>query len=100
MQKRENNKISTWRVTNVALKLLPVVIRFRRDRKEWIRKEGKNVNEQRMSKHARDSVNTFIKLGPLFIKLGQWLSTRADLLPQPWMEEFAKLQDDVPPAPF
>jgi predicted unusual protein kinase regulating ubiquinone biosynthesis (AarF/ABC1/UbiB family) len=32
--------------------------------------------------------------------LGQWLSSRADILPQPYMEELAKLQDDVPAAPF
>jgi predicted unusual protein kinase regulating ubiquinone biosynthesis (AarF/ABC1/UbiB family) len=84
----------------IAMKLLLVVIHFKRDRREWARKEGKNVNEEKFRKHARQAVNTFINLGPSFVKLGQWLSTRADLLPQPYMEEFAKLQDDVPPAPF
>ncbi len=93
-------QVSTWRTINVALRLLPVALRFKKDRKEWIKKEGKNVDEDRMRRNAKRSVNTFIKLGPSFVKLGQWLSTRADLLPQPWMEEFAKLQDDVPPAPF
>src|SRR6185503_4915766 len=38
--------------------------------------------------------------GPSYIKLGQWLSTRVDILPQPYLEVLAKLQDDVPPAPF
>ena len=32
--------------------------------------------------------------------MGQWLSSRADILPQPYLEELAKLQDSVPPAPF
>ncbi len=41
-----------------------------------------------------------MSLGPVYIKLGQWLSSRADILPQPYMEELAKLQDDVPAAPF
>ena len=91
---------SRWRIISVALRLLPVALRFKKDRKEWIKKEGKDVDEDRMRRNARRSVNTFIKLGPSFVKLGQWLSTRADLLPQPWLEEFAKLQDDVPPAPF
>jgi predicted unusual protein kinase regulating ubiquinone biosynthesis (AarF/ABC1/UbiB family) len=88
------------RAIAVAIRLLPVGIHFKRDRKEWVRKEGKDVNEEKFRKHARKAVNTFIKLGPSFVKLGQWLSTRADLLPQPYIEEFAKLQDDVPPAPF
>ncbi len=36
------------------------------------------------------------ELGPTFIKLGQVASTRADILPPDWLEEFKKLQDDVP----
>jgi len=45
-------------------------------------------------------LETFVSLGPVYIKLGQWLSSRADILPHPYLEELAKLQDDVPPAPF
>jgi len=37
-------------------------------------------------------------LGPTFIKIGQVLSTRPDLIPESWAREFARLQDDVPPA--
>ena len=88
------------RAVKVALTLLPITFNFKRDRKEWVIKKGKNVNEERFRKHARKAVNSFIKLGPSFVKLGQWLSTRADLLPEPYLDEFAKLQDDVTPAPF
>jgi ubiquinone biosynthesis protein len=39
------------------------------------------------------------KLGPIFVKFGQVLSTRRDLLPADLADELAKLQDDVPPFP-
>jgi len=73
---------------------------LRKDRREWVRKEGKNIKVERYRKNARKVLNTFVSLGPVYIKLGQWLSSRADILPQPYMEELAKLQDDVPAAPF
>ena len=79
---------------------MPSILALRHDRREWVRKEGKNIDQEKYRKNARRVLNTFISLGPVYIKLGQWLSSRADILPQPYMEELSKLQDDVPPAPF
>lgn len=39
-------------------------------------------------------------LGPSFIKLGQIMSARADLIPASLVQELKKLQEDVPPIPF
>ena len=39
------------------------------------------------------------ELGPTFVKIGQFLSHRPDLLPPEWISELEKLRDDVSPAP-
>src|SRR5690242_10862834 len=40
------------------------------------------------------------ELGTTFLKLGQLLSSRPDLLPDVYIEELSKLVDEVPPFPF
>ena len=66
----------------------------------WISNNEKNIDQNRFKKNARRILNTCISLGPVYIKFGQWLSSRADILPQPYLEELSKLQDSVPPVPF
>src|SRR5688500_16227473 len=39
-------------------------------------------------------------MGPTFVKLGQLLSTRSDLIPAPYIQALARLQDDVEPMSF
>ena len=45
---------------------------------------------------ARRILNTLTGLGPCFIKVGQALSTRPDLVRRDWLEELTKLQDNLP----
>lgn len=45
-------------------------------------------------------VNILVDLGPVYVKLGQLLSTRPDLLPAAYIEELSTLQDEVPPVPW
>ena len=96
----EFKKPSIWLIIKTILKLVPVIVYLRKDRREWVKKEGKNVNEKKFRKHAERALKTFVALGPAYIKLGQWLSSRADLLPQPYLDVLEKLQDDVLAAPF
>jgi ubiquinone biosynthesis protein len=49
---------------------------------------------------AEDLAKDLEKLGPTFIKLGQLLSTRADLLPGPYLEALERLQDQIEPFPY
>jgi ubiquinone biosynthesis protein len=44
--------------------------------------------------------NILIELGPVFVKLGQLLSTRPDLLPPAYIDTLSSLQADVPPVPW
>jgi len=45
-------------------------------------------------------VSDLERLGPTFVKLGQLLSTRPDLLPEPYLLALSRLQDNVAPVPF
>ena len=92
--------MSNIRTIRVLVKLFPIIIALRKDRRQWVKSEGKDIDQKKFRKNANRILNTFISLGPVYIKLGQWLSSRADLLPQPYLEELSKLQDDVPAESF
>ncbi|MFM7549556.1 MAG: AarF/ABC1/UbiB kinase family protein, partial [Cyanobacteriota bacterium] len=55
---------------------------------------------QRARLRARWLARRFLELGSAFIKLGQVLSARPDVLPAELVEELAHLQDQVPAFPF
>ena len=88
------------RTIYVFIKLLPSILALRKDRVLWISDNKKNVDEERFRRHARRILNTCISLGPVYIKFGQWLSSRADILPEPYLKELSKLQDEVPADSF
>jgi predicted unusual protein kinase regulating ubiquinone biosynthesis (AarF/ABC1/UbiB family) len=93
-------KPETKRFYQVIWKLIPVAYNYRRDRREIRKAEGSLVHPELYRKHGKKAVEIFIELGPAYVKLGQLLSVRPDVIPQPYIDEFAKLQDEVPPAPF
>ena len=83
----------------VFLKLFPVFRKYLRDR-DRAKKEEESKWDFTRERNGKRAVDAFISLGPTFIKLGQVLSARPDLLPKEYLKSFEKLQDEVPPAPF
>ena len=49
---------------------------------------------------AEDLARDLEAMGPTYVKLGQVLSSRSDLLPAPYLAALSRLQDDVEPFPF
>ena len=58
--------------------------------------EGSERKQARLAQQAVWLRNSLIDLGPTFIKIGQTLGTRADLLPLSYVKELSTLQDNVP----
>ena len=61
--------------------------------------EGSDKKAARLAKQAVWLSKSLISLGPTFIKIGQALGTRADLLPLAYVKELSTLQDQVPAFP-
>jgi predicted unusual protein kinase regulating ubiquinone biosynthesis (AarF/ABC1/UbiB family) len=62
--------------------------------------DGRSPDAPAVDPAARELADDLERLGPAYIKLGQLLSTRADLLPPPYLEALARLQDKVGPFSF
>lgn len=61
------------------------------------RKKRERVEKLTRAERMRMAIE---ELGPTYVKLGQILSTRPDLIPVDFIQELSKLQDEVPPFPF
>jgi predicted unusual protein kinase regulating ubiquinone biosynthesis (AarF/ABC1/UbiB family) len=100
------NRISQFiRFLRVSKLLLWTIWVIYRERKRVIRARAHGHYEVQpdidiLIKVLTEFRHTAIKLGVLMIKLGQFLSSRADLLPERALAVLASLQDEVPPEPF
>jgi predicted unusual protein kinase regulating ubiquinone biosynthesis (AarF/ABC1/UbiB family) len=63
----------------------------------WDNFTGNSVLKQK--KRARQLIKILTKLGPAYIKIGQALSTRPDVVPPTYLEELTTLQDKIPSFP-
>ncbi len=70
---------------------------FRRSMQQWIYKPEKPVEQLSTPVLVRLMLQ---ELGPTYVKMGQIVSSRADVLPPDWALEMTKLQSNVPPFPY
>jgi len=64
----------------ILRKMTPRLLKYREFRRKILR--GESVNREEMREEAKKFVDSLIELGPTFIKLGQVLAVRADVLPE------------------
>ncbi|WP_198662159.1 ABC1 kinase family protein [Halorussus litoreus] len=85
----------------VAYHFLPLLVSYARDRRRFLLfGRSRRVDSETRVERAETLLESLLTLGPTFIKLGQLLSTRPDVLPPEYVEVLAQLQDEVPPAPW
>lgn len=81
----------------VLARFLPFVIAFLRDRRKFlIFGPRRRVDDEIHQERAERIRDTMLELGPAFIKVGQVLSTRPDIVPPTYAKAFRTLQDEVP----
>jgi len=88
------------RFLSVSFKLAPILVPYYIYRKTHKGKDPTPAERRKLEKQGKALFEALVSLGPSFIKLGQLLSVRPDILPQEYLKELEKLQDEVPPAPF
>nr|WP_305882832.1 AarF/ABC1/UbiB kinase family protein [Halobellus rarus] len=90
-----------WRFLVVVRQFLPLIVAYTRDRRKYVLFGGtRRVDAETRIERAEILLDSLLTLGPTFIKLGQLLSTRPDILPAEYIDVLSSLQDDVPPAPW
>lgn len=86
------------RALQILLRLAPFVVAFLIDRRRFILfGRPARRTEAQHQRRAKRLTRTLAELGPTFIKLGQVMGIRADIVPEPYLSAMATLSDQVPP---
>lgn len=81
----------------VLFRFLPFALAFLRDRRRFLLFGGpRHLDESAHRTRAERIRDTMLELGPAFVKVGQVLSTRPDIVPPVYADEFGTLQDEIP----
>ena len=91
-----------WRALTIWRVVLQLLALLWWDGQAWSYRNGDSSQARaaRQGSRARWLTTELLQLGSAFIKLGQLLSARPDILPAGWVEQLASLQDSVPPFSF
>jgi predicted unusual protein kinase regulating ubiquinone biosynthesis (AarF/ABC1/UbiB family) len=87
-----------WRVVQILSVLLIGFLWRTIDRWSWTYRSGETI-EDRQRRRAEWLLGRLIWLGPAFVKVGQSLGTRPDLLPLTYLQVLSTLHDRLPPFP-
>jgi predicted unusual protein kinase regulating ubiquinone biosynthesis (AarF/ABC1/UbiB family) len=89
-----------WRTLFFAGWLFARVLFWQVYAKRYVPRYVDESETRRFQKYAREFRDFAVKLGGLYIKLGQFISTRVDVLPEEIIKELESLQDEVPTIQF
>ena len=89
------------RTSRIWLILIKLIFLLFWDKHIWSFFKRPNHTEilRKQSYRAKWITNELLRLGSAFIKVGQLLSSRPDILPKTWIKELSSLQDEVPRPP-
>ncbi|HEX6543792.1 MAG TPA: AarF/ABC1/UbiB kinase family protein [Ktedonobacterales bacterium] len=101
---RWGRTLQIWRFYRVSRLLFVTIWLLTRERRRVVRARARGVDAHPNLEVLKRALRTFritaIEMGGLLIKLGQFLSARADLLPTEALAELSQLQDEVPAECF
>ena len=91
-----------WRALSIWRSVLTLLLFLWWDSQSWTYRKGRSPEsvQVRQRQRAQWLTRELLQLGSAFIKLGQLLSARPDILPAGWVEQLAALQDNVPAFGF
>jgi predicted unusual protein kinase regulating ubiquinone biosynthesis (AarF/ABC1/UbiB family) len=92
-------RLRFWRIFLYAIQLFARIVMWQLFIAKYVPDYVERTNPQRWIRYARSFRNFAIETGGVMIKAGQFISTRADVLPEEVTNELAELRDTVPAVP-